>query len=111
MGDSTTEDGPVRRPDFVIGDREGTTCAPAMTECVVETLRGLGYSVSVNDPYKGYELVRKHGRPSEGRHSIQIEINRALYMDEATMSKTPGFLETESALKILTEALSKLLAQ
>jgi N-formylglutamate deformylase len=105
MGDRTTEDGEVARPDFVIGDRDGTTCAAALTDCVVETLRGKGYTVAVNDPYKGYELVRRHGRPSEGRHSIQIEVNRGLYMDEATLSKTPGFLDLEATLRGLTAAL------
>ena len=47
-----------------------------------ETLRGLGYSVAINDPYKGVEIVRRHGRPARGRHSLQIELNRRLYMDE-----------------------------
>lgn len=108
MGDRTTEDGEVPRPDFVIGDRDGTTCAPAMTECVVTTLRGLGYSVAVNDPYKGFELVRRHGRPDEGRHSLQIEVNRGLYMDEATLSKTDGFLELEKNLTTLSGALCEL---
>lgn len=105
MGDRTTEDGIVARPDFVIGDRDGTTCNPRLTECVVETLRGLGYTVAVNDPYKGFELVRRHGRPAEGRHAIQIEINRRLYMDEATLSKVEGFLPLEADLRRLTEAL------
>jgi len=105
MGDRTTEDGAVPRPDFVIGDRDGSTCAPALTDCVVETLRGLGYSVAVNDPYKGFELVRRHGRPQEGRHSIQIEINRKLYMDETTLSKVEGFLKLEEDLTVLARAL------
>lgn len=108
MGDRTTEDGEVPRPDFVIGDRDGQTCAPALTATIVETLRGLGYSVAVNDPYKGFELVRRHGRPDEGRHSIQIEINRRLYMEEATLSKVEGFLDLERNLAVLTRALSKL---
>ena len=107
-GDRTTEDGEVARPDFVIGDREGTTCESAVTECVVETLRELGYSVAINDPYKGFELVRRHGRPADGRHSIQIEINRRLYMEEATLSKVPGFLDVEDSLSKLTAALADL---
>ncbi len=48
--------------------------------------RGAGYSVAINDPYKGVEIVRKHGRPAAGRHSLQIELNRRLYMDEATLA-------------------------
>lgn len=110
MGDRTTEDGEVPRPDFVIGDRDGSTCAPALTDCVVETLRDLGYTVAINDPYKGFELVRRHGRPSEGRHSIQIEINRKLYMEEATLSKVEGFLQLEQNLTVLARNLCKLAA-
>lgn len=105
-GDTTTEDGPVARPDFVIGDRDGSTCTPALTECVVETLRAAGHSVAINDPYKGFELVRRHGRPAENRQSIQIEVNRALYMDERTLSKKAGFEQTEAALTALTRELA-----
>ena len=107
-GDATTEDGPVARPEFVIGDRDGTTCAPALTQCVVETLRTQGHSVAVNDPYKGFELVRRHGRPAENRHAIQIEVNRALYMDEATLSKRPGFEKVEAVLRVLTGEIAAL---
>lgn len=104
-GDRTTEDGEVDRPDFVVGDRDGTTCAPRVTECVIETLRAQGYSVAVNDPYKGFELVRRNGRPTEGRHSVQIEVNRRLYMEEATLSKAEAFLDIEESLTGLTKAL------
>ena len=107
MGDRTTEDGEVARPDFVVSDREGTTCAPAVLDLVVGHLRGCGYRVAINDPYKGFELVRRHGRPAEGRHSLQIEVNRALYMDEATLSKRPGFLTVERDLSALAAALAE----
>jgi N-formylglutamate amidohydrolase len=81
----------VRRPDFILSDRESTTCAPAMLEAVQGYLTGLGYRVEVNTLFKGAEIVRRHGRPNEGRHSLQIEINRALYMDETSLEKTDGF--------------------
>ena len=61
--------------------------------------------MAVNDPYKGFELVRRYAQPSDGRHSIQIEINRRLYMEEATLSKVPGFLAMQKDLSILTDAL------
>lgn len=111
MGDRTTEDGEVRRPDFVVSDREGTTCHPSLLDRVVEYLRDLGYSVSVNDPYKGFELVRRHGRPGDGRHSLQIEINRALYMEEATLAKHPGFLRIGADMTGLAAALKDWLDQ
>jgi N-formylglutamate deformylase len=47
--------------------------------------------VRINDPYKGVEIVRRHGRPDIGRNSLQIEINRALYMNEETFEKTPYY--------------------
>ena len=90
-----------------MSDREGTTCAPAVLDLVVGHLRGCGYRVAINDPYKGFELVRRHGRPAEGRHSLQIEVNRALYMDEATLSKRPGFLTVERDLSALAAALAE----
>jgi len=108
MGDRTTEDGSVARPDFVIGDRDGTTCASEVTRTVASFFETRGYSVAINNPYKGFELVRRHGRPAEGRHSIQIEINRALYMDEATLSKKPGLLRLQSELTELAQTLAAL---
>jgi len=79
------------RPDFVLGDRDGTTCEPRFTELVRETLAGMGYDVKVNDPYKGVELVRAYSDPKAGRHSVQIEINKRLYMDEETLQKNANF--------------------
>ena len=72
------------RADFVLGDRDGTTCDAGFTELVRGVLAGLGYDVKVNDPYKGVELVRAYSNPAEGRMSLQLEINKRLYMDEAT---------------------------
>jgi N-formylglutamate deformylase len=78
-------------PDFVLGDRDGTTCAREFTDFVAHTLRGCGYTVRVNELYKGVEIVRRQGRPVEGRHSLQIEVDRALYMDQKTLEKSAGF--------------------
>jgi N-formylglutamate amidohydrolase len=92
MSSKISEEGPGRpRADFVLGDRDGTTCAPEFTALVAETLRGLGYDVKINDPYKGVELVRAFSDPKANRHSLQIEVNRRLYMDERTREKSAGF--------------------
>jgi N-formylglutamate deformylase len=91
--------------DFVIGDRDGTTCAPEYTDFVATTLRGMGYEVHVNDGYKGVELVRRHGRPAERRHSLQIEVDRSLYMDQRTLEKLPGFDALKDDLARLFAAL------
>jgi len=105
VGDVMSEDPGRARADFVLGDRDGSTCAAEFTAFVGETLTGLGYDVAVNDPYKGVELVRMHGRPAERRHSLQVEINRRLYMDEATLARHSGFAGLQSNLQRLLEAL------
>jgi N-formylglutamate deformylase len=100
-----SEDGTGRaRADLVLGDRDGSTCAPAFTAFVRDTLAGMGYEVKVNDPYKGVELVRAYSDPKAGRHSLQIEINKRLYMDEKTLQKTAGFVPLQANLSnLLTE--------
>jgi len=94
------------RADLVLGDRDGTTCAGGFTEFVRATLAALGYEVRVNDPYKGVELVRAYSDPRAGRHSLQIEINRRLYMDESTLEKSAGFGALQANLSRLLEALA-----
>lgn len=93
------------RADFVLGDRDGTTCAPVFTAFVRETLTGMGYHVKVNDPYKGVELVRAFSNPASGRHSLQVEINKRLYMNEATRSKHDGFGGLQKNLLALVDAV------
>jgi N-formylglutamate amidohydrolase len=91
--------------DFVIGDREGTSAAAALSRKVCEHLQALGYSVSYNHPYKGVELVRRHGDPQRHRHSIQVEINRKLYMDERSLELHEGFTPLKRHLRSLVEML------
>ena len=97
----------VPRADFVLGDRDGTTCAPELTQFVRRFLEKRGYDVRVNDPYKGVELVRRHGRPRENRHSLQIEVNRKLYMDEASFERNDNFPELKNDLDALVVALAE----
>jgi len=93
------------RPDFVLGDRDGTTCDPAFTELVRAALAATGHSVSVNDPYKGVELVKAYSKPVAGRHSLQLEINKRLYMDEAKRERNAGFAPLQHKLHNLIEAI------
>jgi N-formylglutamate amidohydrolase len=93
------------RADFVLGDRDSTTCDPAFTEFVRTTLAAMGYNVAVNDPYKGVELVRAYSKPARGRHSLQVEINKQLYMNEATRAKHAGFAGLERNLQHLIAAI------
>lgn len=93
--------------DFVIGDRDGSTASPALSHLLCEWLRGFGYDVSYNHPYKGVELVRRYGDPARQRHSIQVEVNRKLYMDEATLELHAGFGTLRAHLE---EVVRRLLA-
>ena len=106
VGDALADDPGRRRADFVLGDRDGTTCEPAFTALVADTARGMGYSVAINDPYKGVEIVRRHGRPGENRHSLQIELKRTLYMDENTLEPTPGYERLQQDLTQLAQVLA-----
>jgi len=92
--------------DFVLGDRDGTTCGADFTDFVARFLRGLGYDVRINEGYKGVEIVRRHGRPHENRHSLQIEVDRSLYMDQKTLEKLPCFDQLHIDLSKLVEAVA-----
>jgi N-formylglutamate deformylase len=105
FGDAHSEDPGHTRADFVLGDRDGTTCAPEFTALVAAKLRSMGYAVAVNDPYKGVELVRKHGRPAEKRNSLQIEIKRTLYMNEETLAPNAGYAKLEIDLARMLAAV------
>ncbi|HEY9281152.1 MAG TPA: N-formylglutamate amidohydrolase [Eoetvoesiella sp.] len=88
--------------DFVLGDRDGVTCDPALVQIIEEFLTNRGYTVARNDPFKGVALIAKIGNPEENRHSLQIEVNRALYMDEITYEKTAGFKTLQQTLALLS---------
>ena len=76
------------RPDFVLGDRFGASCDARLTRVVRDTLSTLGYDVLLNRPYAGGYITEHYGRPARASHALQIEINRALYLDEATFAPT-----------------------
>lgn len=96
-----------KHADFVVGDRDGSTAHGALSGLICQHLRELGYTVAYNHPYKGVELVRRHSDPARHRHSIQLEINRKLYMDEATLEITPGFEALKAHLRSLVSLLLK----
>jgi len=99
------------RADFVLGDRDGTTCDPAFTEFARATLAAMGHSVNVNDPYKGVELVKAYSNPAAGRHSLQLEVNKRLYMDEARRERHAGFAPLQRSLYTLIEAVIDYIAK
>jgi len=79
------------RADFVLGDRFGTSCAPHFTSAAEKSLRAMGYSVARNRPYAGGHITQSYGRPASGTHTLQIEINRSLYLNEKTIAPSDRF--------------------
>lgn len=79
------------RPDFIIGDRFGTSASAALTETAINLLTAMGYTVAHNKPYAGGYITEHYGRPAQKLHAIQIEVNRSLYMDEARLERSAGF--------------------
>lgn len=92
--------------DFVLGDRDGTTAAPEFTAKVAEAIRRYGFTVALNDPYKGVALIARLGRPAERRHSLQVEIHRGLYMNELTRARTADFDALQSALAKIAQEIA-----
>jgi N-formylglutamate deformylase len=92
--------------DFVLGDRDGSTAAPEFTTLVAEALRRRGFSVALNDPFKGVALIARLGRPAERRHSLQVEIHRGLYMNETTRERSAGFPALQAALTAVSREIA-----
>ena len=91
--------------DVCIGDRDGECADREFRDLVVDTFRDLGYRVAVNSPYRGVELVQRYSDPGRGRHSIQIELSRALYMDENLVEPHAGFAELQAKLRQLVQTV------
>jgi len=85
--------------DFVLGDRDGTTCDPAFIHLIGEALQLQGYSVAYNEPYKGVALIGRIGEPAYQRHSLQIEINRRIYLNEDTRAPSANFGQVQQDLE------------
>jgi len=94
------------RAAVVPGDRDGTSCSPALSALVGEHFHDAGYSVAFNQPYKGGFITAHHGRPLDGIHAIQIELRRDLYMDEAAFApRPPAFTRLAGTLAALLTRL------
>ena len=97
----------LARADIVLGDRDGTSCAPEFTAFVRDVLAGFGYGVKINDPFKGVELVRAYSDPVAGRHSLQLEVNKRLYMDDHPVRPHTGFAPLQAHLMHLVDAIQR----
>jgi N-formylglutamate amidohydrolase len=93
--------------DMVLGDRFGAACAPELAAKVERELELMGYNVSRNTPYAGGYTTEHYGRPGRRSHALQIEINRALYLDEVSLTPTAGFAELQANLAQLTRILAQ----
>lgn len=91
--------------DFVVGNRDHSTSSQALAQAVCTFLSDRGHDVSLNHPYKGVELVRRYGDPARQRHSLQLEINRKLYMDEQTLELNAGYAPLKADLHALVQWL------
>ncbi|BCH58373.1 N-formylglutamate amidohydrolase [Agrobacterium vitis] len=90
--------GSAIRPDFIIGDRYGTSATAELTHAAMQVLSDFGFTAVRNKPYAGGFITEHYGRPARGLHALQIEINRALYVDEATLEKRPDFASLAAVL-------------
>lgn len=96
------------RPDIVLGDRYGASCAGEISDAAANILSRLGYSISRNKPYAGGYITENYGKPGMGIHAMQIEINRCLYMDERCLQPTAGFSSLKADLSVFITELAAL---
>src|SRR5690242_9606533 len=96
------------RADLVLGDRYGTSCVGIVPETIEQCMRGFGYTVSRNKPYAGGFITEHYGNPAAGLHAIQLEINRALYMDERRYQRSSGFSHLAADMETLAERLGEI---
>jgi N-formylglutamate deformylase len=96
------------RADIVLGDRYGTSCVGAVADIVETTLREQGYAVSRNKPYAGGFITEHYGNPSAGLHAIQLELNRALYMDERRFTQNASFDRLAADMEMLSDRLAEI---
>lgn len=105
-GNAMNRDNGAARADIVLGDRDGTASPPEFTAWVAAWFSGEGFRVSINQPYRGADLVRAHGDPAHGRYSLQIELNRALYLEEARCVRLPAFAGLQATLARFASAVA-----
>ena len=108
VGGPMDDDTGRRRADIVLGDRFGSSCHSSIIRTAESVFRDLGYQVGRNAPYAGGFTTRNYGRPTGGVHTLQIELNRGLYMDEKTISRLPGMTVIQEHMTAVITALAAL---
>ena len=99
---------PAPRPALVLGDRNGRSAAPWVSAAVADVLRGAGFSVRLNSPFAGAYIAARHGAPGAGRHVVQVEIDRGLYLDETRVQPGAGYAAFADRLGQVLAALAEL---
>src|SRR4030088_589845 len=95
-----------RRPDVGVGDGHGTSCASVLPDLVEEIMSGLGYSIGRNKPYAGGFITEHYGNPASGLHTVQLELNRAIYMGGRGRERGPRFAQVVADFAKLADALA-----
>lgn len=96
----------VRSPDVVLGDRHGSSCSAEVTRLLRAQFERAGWRVALNRPYAGGWSTQRWGRPGEGLHAVQVELNRALYLNEEALTPGPNFAMTQKVIRRVTAALA-----
>ena len=100
------QSGGAKGCDIVLGDRYGGACSPTVSRLAEQAFQALGYSVARNAPYAGGYTTQHYGRPARHVHALQVEVNRGLYLDETTLTRTPDFHRLEADFRIVFERLA-----
>lgn len=99
------------RPDFIIGDRYGTSASADLSRAAVAILEEMGFTAIRNKPYAGGFITEHYGRPSRGLHALQIEVNRSIYVDEVTLEKRSDFALVAAAITAFMRQMAVYVAQ
>lgn len=108
VGKDFHKDTGQKRAQIVIGDRKGRSSENRFLELVLSSYKEAGFEVALNRPYQGGRITEFYGSPNEGRNTLQVEVNRSLYMDEKTGQKSPSFKVVQ---KQLNEALIRIVKE
>ena len=99
------------KPDFIVGDRYGTSASAELSQAALQFLEELGFAAVRNKPYAGGFITEHYGRPARDLHALQIEVNRSLYIDETTLEKRPDFDMLAGSLAIFMGQMADFVAE
>lgn len=97
-----------RRPDIILGDRFGAACGRWLTDAAADLFAEAGFAVARNAPFAGGYITQAYGRPRQGMHALQIEIDRSIYMDEVRIVRRPEFADVAARIGLVVAGLAAL---